>query len=162
LAGVISESEYYLARVIFALNCVKTWNRYFFMTLDAPELFASLAERERVHGHHSPEGEAMRTLSRALHGWSSGNLAGTDVVVLCAQAVEDWLKRRLKVSPWSAKSLNTLLAAAVAADVLPLVDAERLEPLQRYRSGSDSRRLTADDIETILQTSIEIVGQHWS
>jgi len=132
------------------------------MTFDAAALFANLAERERVHGHHSAEGQAIRTLSRALNGWSSGSLAGVDVVALCAQAVEDWLKQRLKVSSWSAKSVTTLLAAAVAADVLRRAEAERLESLQDYRSGPNRRPLTAEEIETILQTSIEIIGQHWS
>ena len=66
------------------------------MTFDAQAIFANLAEKERIKGHHSPEGRAIRTLGRALSGWSTGVLAPPDVVVLCDQAVEDWLKGRLK------------------------------------------------------------------
>ena len=42
------------------------------MSFDAQAIFANLAEKERIKGHHSPEGRAIRTLSRALSGWSSG------------------------------------------------------------------------------------------
>ena len=134
----------------------------FLMALNSQALFANLVERERVHGHHSPEGQAIRTLSRALDGWLSGNLAGVDVVVLCGQAVEDWLKLRLLESPWSSKNLNMLLLAAVAANLLAPQDADRLQRLNRYRTELAIRAFTADEIESILQTSIEIVAQRWS
>jgi hypothetical protein len=148
--------------MIFASNYVKTWDRYFQMTLNSQALFANLAERERVHGHHSPEGQAIRTLGRALDGWSSGNLAGTDVVTLCGQAVEDWLKRRLNESPWSAKSLTRLLEAALAANLLSPDDAARLQRLHSYRSEIATRALTLAELEAVLETTIEIVEQHWT
>ena len=66
------------------------------MTFDPQAIFANLAEKERVKGHHSAEGRAIRTLSRAMNGWSSGSLSALDVVVLCDQSLEDWLKARLK------------------------------------------------------------------
>jgi len=49
------------------------------MTFDAQEIFANLAEKEKVKGHHSPEGRAITTLSRALSGWSAKNLSARDV-----------------------------------------------------------------------------------
>ena len=132
------------------------------MAFDSQALLANLNEREQVLGHHSPEGQAIRLLSRALSGWTSGNLAATDIVALSGQAVEDWLKRRLQVSPWSAKSLTALLAAAVAAGLLPPNEAERLEMLANFRTGSSSRAFTPAEIETVLQSSIEIVERHWT
>jgi len=132
------------------------------MTINSRALFANLAERERVHGHHSAEGQAIRTLSRALDGWSSDNLAGADVVILCGQAVEDWLKQRLKVSPWSTKSLTHLLALAAAENLLMSSEAEHLQLLHSYRNASDIRTPTPAEIEIILQTAIEIVGRYWS
>ena len=132
------------------------------MALNSQALIANLAERERIHGHHSPEGQAIRTLSRALDGWSSGNLAGSDVMALCEQALEDWLKLRLKESPWSAKSLPRLIAAAVAANLLSPGDAARLQSLHGYRIESRSRGLTPPEIETVLETAIDIVERHWS
>jgi hypothetical protein len=162
LAGGISESDYFLTRVIFAVNYVRTRNRFFPMALDSQALFANLAERERVHGHHSPEGQAIRMLGRALDGWSSGNLGAADVLGVCMQAVEDWLKRCLKLSPWSAQSLTSLLAAAVGANLLQPSDAERLQILHRYRAELATRALTSAEIEAVLETTIGIVEQHWS
>ena len=133
-----------------------------FMAVNLQELFASLVERERVHGHHSPEGQAIRTLSRALDAWSAGNLVGAEAVLLCAQAIEDWLKRRLNLSPWSATSLSSLLAAAVAANLLEPSESERLRPLLSYRTESATRAFTLAEVENILQASIEVVAQHWS
>jgi len=147
--------------VIFAVNYVRTWDRYFPMALDSKTLFANLAERERVHGHQSPEGQAIRTLSQALDGWSSGNLAGADVVVLCGQAMEDWLKRCLKLSPWSAQTLTSLLAEAVTAKLLQPSDAACLQQLHRYRSELASRVLAPAEIDAVLETTIEIVERHW-
>ena len=132
------------------------------MAFNSLALLADLTERERIHGHHSPEGQAIRLLGRALSGWTSGNLAATDVVALSGQAVEDWLKRRLQASPWSARSLPTLLAAAVAAGLLAPSEAERLELLAGFRTGSNVRVFTPAEIETVLQSSIEIVERHWT
>jgi hypothetical protein len=133
-----------------------------FMTPNLQELFANLVERERVHGHHSPEGQAIRTLSRALDGWSAESLAGAEVVVMCGQAVEDWLKRCLNISPWSATPLNSLLAGAVAANLLQSSDAERLQSLLRYRAEPATHAFTRAEIEAVLQSSIEIIAQRWS
>ena len=144
------------------MNYVRTWDRYFPMALDSQALFANLAERERVHGHHSPEGQAIRTLGRALDGWSSGNLGAADVLGLCTQAVEDWLKRRLKLSPWSATTLTSLLAAAVAANLLQPSDVARLQLLHRYRAQLATGAFTDAEIEAVLETTIKIVEQHWS
>ena len=123
------------------------------MALNSQALVANLAERERVHGHHSPEGQAIRTLGRALDGWSLGNLAGSDVVGLCGQAVEEWLKLRLKESPWSAKPLTTLLATAVATNLLQPSDAERLQPLHRYRSELATRVFTVAETRSIIAST---------
>jgi hypothetical protein len=162
LAGLISESEYYLVRMIFAVIYVRTGDRYLPMTLDSRALFANLTERERVHGHHSPEGQAIRTLGRALDGWSSGNLGAADVLGLCGQAVEDWLKRRLNRSPWSVHSLAELLRAAQAAAFLSASDVERLQSLAELRARLPSGAPAPADIEDIMATVIDIVEQHWS
>lgn len=132
------------------------------MTFDAQAILANLTEKERIHGHHSPEGQAIRTLIRALHGWSTGNLSGGDVVVMCDQAIEDWLKRRLKVSAWSALSMAELLAAALAKEVLARVDAVRLQRMHNLRAHMTEGTIAAVDVEAALICAIEIVEQHWS
>ncbi|HEX5021725.1 MAG TPA: hypothetical protein VFX54_13745, partial [Candidatus Binatia bacterium] len=100
------------------------------MSFDARAIFADLAEKERIKGHHSAEGRAIRTLSRALNGYSCGNLVGRDVVVLCDQAIEDWLKAKCKVSPWSVRGLPELLARAVQARSISRLEAVRLQKLR--------------------------------
>jgi len=132
------------------------------MTFDAQAIFANLAEKERLHGHHSPEGQAIRTLGRALHGWSTGNLSGSDVVVLCDQAIADWLKRKLKVSAWSATGVSELLAAAVLKDVLSDDEALRLQRVHAVRGDVNKGAVAAADVEAVLECAIEIVEQHWS
>ena len=132
------------------------------MTFDAQAIFANLSEKERIHGHHSPEGQAIRTLGRALHGWSTGNLSGADVVVLCDQAIADWLKRKLKVSAWSATGMTELLAAAVTQDVLSRSDALRLQRMHAVRADANTRAIAAADVEAVLECTIAVVEQHWS
>jgi hypothetical protein len=134
---------------------------YRHMSFDAKAIFANLSEQERIKGHHSPEGRAIRTLSRALQGWSSGDLSAGDAVVLCDQATEDWLKARLRVSAWSSKGLAELLAGAVEANLLTQADALRLQRLRRLRAASTPATMTAADAEEALKFCIEIVEKHW-
>lgn len=131
------------------------------MSFDAKAIFANLAEQERIKGHHSPEGRAIRTLSRALHGWSSGDLSAGDAVVLCDQAMEDWLKAKLKVPPWSSKGPVGLLAGAQEANLLTRADALRLQRLRRLRVDSTPGEMAAADAEEALTLCIEIVEKHW-
>lgn len=125
-------------------------------------MFGNLAEKERVHGHHSAEGRAIRTLSRALNGWSAGSLAAADVIALCDQAVEDWLKARLKLSQWSAKNLSELLAIATENHSLMVTEAERLRQIHELRVQRDPGARSAADVEAALVSCIEIVERYWS
>ena len=133
------------------------------MNFDAKAIFANLAEKERIKGHHSPDGRAIRTLSRALNGYSSGNLSGRDVVVLCDQAIEDWLKAKGKISPWSIRSLPELLAGAVQARSISRLEAVRLQKLRNARQSIDrqSADVTALEVESALKFCIELIERHW-
>jgi hypothetical protein len=132
------------------------------MAFDAQAIFANLAEKERIKGHHSPEGRAVRTLSRALNGWSSGSLSRRDVVVLCDQTIEDWLKVRLKRSPWSTQSLPALLPAAIVDHWITQSDADRLLSLHSLRShAGTSRQIAAQEVEAALEFCVELVEKHW-
>ena len=132
------------------------------MTFDAQAIFANLTEKERVHGHHSAEGRAIRTLSRALNGWSAGNLAANDVLALCDQAIEDWLKARLKVSAWAATSLRQLLAAAVATELITPLELIHIQTVHDLRANSTADAIGVDDVEAALEWVIEIVEKRWS
>lgn len=133
------------------------------MSFDPQAIFANLAEKERIKGHHSPEGRAIRTLSRALHGYSSGNLSGRDVIVLCDQAIEDWLKAKCKVSPWSTRSLPELVMGAVKARSISRLEAVRLQKLRNARESIDQQGSTVPglEVESALQLCIELIERHW-
>jgi hypothetical protein len=133
------------------------------MRFDPQAVFADLAEREKIKGHHSPEGRAIRTLSRALNGWSSGNLSAVDVLVLCDQAMEDWLKARLKMPAWSARSLPELLTRAAEKKLIARVEAARLQRIHRARARARGTgiALTARDVESALELCIRIVEKQW-
>lgn len=132
------------------------------MGFDAKEMFANLAEKERIKGHHSPEGRAIRVLSRALNGWSGGSLSGRDVVVLCDQAVEDWLHARLNKSPWSIQPVPELVRGALARQWVSDSEAERLQSLHRLRaSGAEPAEVSAPDVEAALEFCIGLIDKHW-
>jgi hypothetical protein len=133
------------------------------MAFDPRTVFANLAEKERLKGHHSAEGRAIRTLSRALNGWSSGNLSPLDVLVLCDQSIEDWLKARLKMSAWSTPSLPELLEKAVAVQLITRIEAVRLQKLRnaRARVRVDANNIGTQDLEAALEFCIQLVERYW-
>jgi hypothetical protein len=132
------------------------------MGFDAQSIFANLAEQERTKGHHSPEGRAIRTLSRALSGWSSADLSARDVIVLCDQAVEDWLKARLQRSPWSAQPLAALIVDAINKDLITRMEAVRLEKVRTARSQPDDEaQISKVEVESALEFCIQLIEKHW-
>jgi hypothetical protein len=133
------------------------------MTFDPQTIFANLAEKERLKGHHSAEGRAIRTLSRAMNGWSSGSLSALDVVVLCDQSLEDWLKARLKVSAWSTQDFPKLLERAVGKGVITRMEAVRLQKLHnaRARARDEGNVAAAHEAETTLEFCIQLVEKYW-
>ena len=133
------------------------------MAFDPQTIFANLAEKERLKGHHSAEGRAIRTLSRAMDGWSSGNLSALDVVVLCDQSLEDWLKARLQVSVWSTQDFPMLLEKAVGKGLIARMDAVRLQKIHntRARAGDEGNVIAAPDVEAALEFCIQLVEKYW-
>jgi hypothetical protein len=133
------------------------------MPFDPQAIFANLVEKERLKGHHSAEGRAIRILSRAMNGWSSGNLAALDVMVLCDQTLEDWLKARLKLSAWSTQNFPTLLERAVGKGLITRVEAVRLQKLHNTRASARDERKVADahEVGEALEFSIQLVERYW-
>ena len=130
------------------------------MTFDPQAIFANLAEKERLKGHHSPEGQAIRVLSRALNGWSTATLSGRDVWLLCEQAVEDWLKARLKVSAWSRRGLPELIPAALEKQLLTPSEAARLRRIHNRRAR-DEQKLSAHNVNRALEFCIRLIETRW-
>ena len=132
------------------------------MAFDAQAIFANLAEKERIKGHHSPEGRAIRTLSRALNGWSTGTLTRRDVIVLCDQAIADWLNTRLQRSAWSIGSVASLVPVAVASQLITPAEAERLLHFHGMRALEDSSKpASAAEVEGALEFCVELVEKRW-
>ena len=133
------------------------------MAFDARALFGDLAEQEKLKGHHSAEGAAIRTLSRALSGWMAENLDVLGVLVLCERAIEDWLKTRLGMKPWSSRGVQELLPQAVQRDLVSRLDAVKLQRMifQRIRLDDGEEAGQVRDVEVALQVCIDIVVKHW-
>jgi len=132
------------------------------MPFNAQLVYANLVEKERVKGHHSPEGRAIRLLSRALSGWSSGDLSARDVVVLCDQAVEDWLKARLKRSPWSAQTMPALMVDAAKNRLITRMEAVKVQRMRNLRARSDDEAaISKKEVESALEFCIQLIEKHW-
>ena len=133
------------------------------MTFDPQAIFANLAEKERLKGHHSAEGRAIRTLSRAMNGWSSGGLSTLDVLVLCDQSLEDWLKARLRLSAWSTQDFPALLEKAVGKGLITRLEAVRLQKLHnaRVRARDEGSATAANEVEAALEFYIQLVEKYW-
>src|SRR4029453_15380159 len=123
------------------------------MPFDPQAIFANLAEKERLKGHPAPGGRAIRTLSRAMNGWLSGSLSGLDVVVLCDQSLEDWLKARLKLSAWSTQDFPPLLEKSVGKGLITRLEAVRLQKLHnvRARARDEGSVIAANEVEAALE-----------
>lgn len=133
------------------------------MVVDPQKIFTDLAEKERVKGHHSPEGRAVRTLGRALNGWTTGFLSTEDVLVLCDQAIGDWLKARIHETAWTDCSMPELLENAVAKEVFGRLDAVRLQEIHnsRTRLREGAGHVAPIQAETALKFCIQLVERHW-
>jgi hypothetical protein len=133
------------------------------MTFDPQTIYANLAEKEKIKGHHSAEGRAVRTFSRALTGWTAGNLSVLGVLVVCEQGMEDWLKARLNVKPWSSRGLPELLNKAIEKELVGRLDAVRLQKLHltRVRLDDSAGGGTRQDVENALELCIGVVEKHW-
>jgi hypothetical protein len=133
------------------------------MDFDPRSILANLVEKEKFRGHHSAEGRAIRNLGRAIHGWSTGNLSPLDVLVLCDQSIEDWLKVRLALPAWSAPSLPKLLKQALDKKLLMRSDVTRLRELRTLRSRVDKRQGKVDlrEAEAAVGFCIQLIEKHW-
>lgn len=126
-------------------------------------LFANLAEQEKIKGHHSPEGRGIRTVTRALSGWTARDLSGEDAVVLCRQAMEDWLKARLKISLWSAAPFAKLVERACERGLIDRREANRLRQIAAVCSRLRRRRsrIKAAAVGNVIEFCAAVLERRW-
>jgi hypothetical protein len=92
----------------------------------------------------------------------AGNLRVLDVLVLCEQGMEDWLKSRLGLRPWSSRGLDELLSRAIEKDLVTRLDAVRLQKMHLARVRlDDSGGGQRPDAESALELCIGVVEKHW-
>ena len=130
---------------------------------EAVGLYANYAEKEKIKGHHSPEGIAIRTLIRALNGWSRGNLSGKDTIILSQQGIEDWLKARLKLPAWSQKELSSLLGDALRQGLIAESEERNLQKLRDLYVSCRKKNGTIKDqsIFAALRDCLFFLERRW-
>lgn len=125
--------------------------------------FAELAEQEKVKGHHSPEGRAIRILARALSAWSAGDVSAEDGAVLCHQALEDWLKARSELPAWSDPEFATLTERAVAEGRILPREAYRLKQIHATysRVRREGARVRHSTFVSMIEFCLRFMERRW-
>jgi len=105
----------------------------------------------------------MRMLSRALNGWAAQMLGVYDVIILCDQAIGDWLRARLGLSPWAQSDFTNLLSRAVQQRWLKGQAVAPLERIHRARLEMREGRggVTHSEAEAGLLLCIDLINEHW-
>ena len=130
---------------------------------EARAIFESLAEQEKIKGHHSNEGMAIRVLSRGLSGWLERTLSHPDAYVLCDETLEQWLRRRVTGGPWSSVQFVELIAQGLESGCITEDDAGHLICLRAMRNAVDKRKIRVGERQVIaaLRISTRLVESYW-
>jgi hypothetical protein len=84
------------------------------------------------------------------------------VIILCDQAIEDWLKARLKRSPWSVESLPALLSAAVGQNLITPSGVTPLQKIHQQREVAvQAGAISIEAVEAALEFCIQLLEKHW-
>jgi hypothetical protein len=130
---------------------------------EARAIFENLAEQEKVKGHHSNEGMAIRVLSRGLSGWLERTLSHEDAYVLCDETLEQWLRRRVTGGPWSSVQFIELVVQALEGGWITEDNAGDLLLLRAMRNGvvAGKMRLQERQVVAALRISTRLVENYW-
>jgi hypothetical protein len=130
---------------------------------EARAIFEDLAEQERIKGHHSNEGMAIRVLSRGLSGWLERTLSHEDAYVLCDETLEQWLRRRVTGRPWSSVQFIGLVVQALEGGWITEDNAGDLLLLRAMRNGvvAGKMRLRERQVIAALRISTRLVENYW-
>jgi hypothetical protein len=130
---------------------------------EARAIFENLAEQEKIKGHHSNEGMAIRVLSRGLSGWLERTLSHVDAYVLCDETLQQWLRRRVTGRPWSSAQFEELLVQGLEEGSITEDNAGDLVLLRAMRIGvvAGKMRLGGRQVVAALRISTRLVESYW-
>jgi hypothetical protein len=130
---------------------------------EARTIFENLAEQEKIKGHHSNEGMAIRVLSRGLSGWLERTLSHQDAYVLCDETLEQWLRRRVTGGPWSSVQFVELIVQGLEKGSITEDNAGDLISLRAMRNAVLNRKIPVGERQVIaaLRISTRLVESYW-
>jgi hypothetical protein len=126
-------------------------------------IFENLTEQEKIKGHHSNEGMAIRVLSRGLSGWLERTLSHQDAYVLCDETLEEWLRRRVTGLPWSPAQFVELVVQGLEEGSITEDNAGDLISLRAMRNAVVNRKIRVGDRQVIaaLKISTRLLESYW-
>jgi hypothetical protein len=130
---------------------------------EARAIFENLAEQEKIKGHHSNEGMAIRVLSRGLSGWLARTLSHQDTYVLCDETLEQWLRRRVTGGPWSSVQFVELIVQGLERGSITEDNAGDLISLRAMRNGVVAGKIPLGDRQVVaaLRISTRLLENYW-
>jgi hypothetical protein len=81
------------------------------------------------------------------------------VIVLCDQAIQDWIGSRMTGSPWPPRSAAALIRQALGAELIECAEAERLADLHGARL--DGEPVSGAQALAALEFCIGLIDKRW-
>jgi hypothetical protein len=130
---------------------------------EARAIFENLAEQEKIKGHHSNEGMAIRVLSRGLSGWLARTLSHQDTYVLCDETLEQWLRRRVTGGPWSSVQFVELIVQGLEGGSITEDNAGDLILVRAMRDAVVKRKMRIGDRQVVaaIRISTRLLENYW-
>ena len=85
------------------------------------------------------EERAKQSVVRIIDGWLSGQIRQNDAIILCDQAIEDWLKGRLQLPKTSRAGFQEVTRIAQSQKLITKMQAYRLKRFHKARNRIQHR-----------------------
>ncbi len=114
--------------------------------------------RNRIEGANPRKREmkAIKNIITALDRWLLKKISNEQCMILCDQAIEDWLKGRLRAAKTDRRNFNVLRDDAVANNLITKMESYRLKRFHvarnkvQHRGGKASVRILPRMIDYYL------------
>jgi hypothetical protein len=97
---------------------------------------SKIGTAQPVRGH---EERAKQSVVRVIDGWLSGQIRESDAIILCDQAIEDWLKGRLRLPKTSRAGFQEVTRIAEDEEIITKMQAYRLKRFHKARNRIQHR-----------------------